>query len=281
VESLTLDSVSVAIATLLHEVGGRVMEGKERKKSTLKNILSRCPAVADFGYAGGVVCVGMPPFVERKGNHRYVCSRTSHNPCGSPRTCSRAALCSCNCRPTLLEHAVVRAGMRPSTIVAAGWDAPSAEDLARLNTALLELVPLLNTIRATSAQVRGGGGCWHEGRPAPHGGNTWRHQHTPLCLVGGAHSSPPQLRHMYVLLLKLWHLFILWRVWVNPQGYLLVTDKAALTALDGVTGLLPVAAPAATASVGGVIAAASSAPMQPEPAAPAPTGAGAGAGSSR
>jgi hypothetical protein len=47
---LTLEVVSDQIQALLLDVGGRAMEGKERKKSTLKNVLSqRRSGVSDFG----------------------------------------------------------------------------------------------------------------------------------------------------------------------------------------------------------------------------------------
>ena len=50
VTELTLASVSEQIQSLLDEVGAKAMEGKERKKSTLKNVLSqRRSGVSDFG----------------------------------------------------------------------------------------------------------------------------------------------------------------------------------------------------------------------------------------
>ena len=50
---LTLDSVSAQIRSLLDELGAKAMEGKERKKSTLRNVLSqRRSGVSDFGYGG-------------------------------------------------------------------------------------------------------------------------------------------------------------------------------------------------------------------------------------
>jgi hypothetical protein len=65
---LTLDSVSVQIQTLLDDVGARAMEGKERKKSTLKNVLSqRRSGVSDFGCAPVHRLACRPPAFARVG----------------------------------------------------------------------------------------------------------------------------------------------------------------------------------------------------------------------
>ena len=54
-------------------------------------------------------------------------------------------------RPTLLEHAIVSAGLSPDLIVTKGWTPPSADQLAKLFDEMLKLTPLLESIRSLSA----------------------------------------------------------------------------------------------------------------------------------